>query len=99
MLIKVTNHQNDIVSPKFVDQKIQHQMYKAKKMWIIKRVIDTNNILMNDFNISLRSVEEKKIWNILFIKICAPEMCTIPESLMCNSNQKLMQLKKNEGLN
>ena len=80
-------------------KKYNIKMYKAKKMWIIKRVIDTNNILMNDFNISLRSVEEKKIWNILFIKICAPEMCTIPESLMCNSNQKLMQLKKNEGLN
>ena len=35
-------------------------MYKAKKMWKIKRVIDTNNIVMNDFNISLRSVDEKR---------------------------------------
>ena len=28
-------------------------MYKAKKRWTIKRVINTNNIIMDDFNIPL----------------------------------------------
>ena len=34
-------------------------------MWITKRVIDTNNIIINDFNISLRSIEEKDMEYII----------------------------------
>lgn len=82
MLMKSYKPPRCCIHPSLWFKQYNIKMYKAKK-WTVKRVINTNNIIMDDFNIPLLDQVEKKRYRIyLLIKIWAPKMCGIPEYLM-----------------